>query len=293
MQALQPGQIFFDRYVVDVQIGEGGMGVVYRARRLADHLPVAIKLLQGEALTRPDLRKRFQREAVALSALTHPNVIGVLEFGEIGPALFLVMELLEGMTVEAVLESRSLAPDMALGIADQLLAGLGYVHAHGVLHRDVKPENMYLARQADGSHVVKLLDFGLVKFTDRGAFAEGTQLTAAGAMLGSPPYMAPEQIFGQAVDARTDVYAAGVTLYELLTGSWPFLGEEVTDLFRAHAQAPVPPLAAMRPELEFHPELDALIERAMAKAPEHRFADAREMRAALKRLPKPCVRERA
>jgi eukaryotic-like serine/threonine-protein kinase len=293
MTALLPGQHFADRYVIETQIGEGGMGIVYRARRLSDRLPVAIKLLQGEALTRPDLRKRFEREAIALSALTHPNVIGVLEFGELGPALFLVMELLDGMSVESVLESRALAPEMALGIADQLHAGLGYVHAHGILHRDVKPENMYLAKQPDGTHVVKLLDFGLVKFTDKGAFGEGTQLTADGAMMGSPPYMAPEQIFGDTVDARTDVYAAGVVLYELLTGSWPFVGEEIGDLFRAHAQAPVPALSVMRPELEARAELDAVIQRAMAKRREDRFADAREMRAALTRVPKPAARIRA
>jgi serine/threonine protein kinase len=289
VSTLSVGSTIAGRYVLDAELGAGAMGAVFRGRR-ADGLPVAIKVLHGEALARWDLRRRFEREASALAAATHPNVIGVLEFGEAEGALFLVMELLEGTTLDERLSRERLAPDVAVAIADQMLAGLAFSHALGILHRDVKPENLFLAQGADGAVTAKLLDFGLAKFADGGTWGPHTVLTKQGAIMGTPAYMAPEQIFGPTVDARSDVYGAGVVLFEMLTGSWPFVAEELTDMFRAHAVEPPPALAAMRPELEAHPALEAVVQRALAKAPADRFADAREMRFALAKVPRPVAR---
>lgn len=283
------GSTIAGRYVVDSVLGEGGMGAVYAARRLTDGLPVALKVLLPETAASPEMRKRFVREATALMTLQHPNVIGVLEFGELGDGCFLVMELLRGQSLAAYAEEHPIPPDTALIIADQLLAGLGFAHAHGVLHRDIKPDNLFVAAQPDGRQVLKLLDFGLAKFVDRGAFGDQSTLTKQGAILGSPPYMSPEQIFGQPVDPRTDVYSAGAVIFELLTGLWPFVADDVSELFRAHALDPVPELASARAALRVRPELDALLQRAMAKSPDQRFADAREMRAALGRIPRPAA----
>jgi eukaryotic-like serine/threonine-protein kinase len=283
------GSTIANRYVLESALGSGAMGSVFRARR-TDGLPVAIKVLHGEALTRWDLRRRFEREASALASVVHPNVIGVLEFGEADGALFLAMELLAGDTLETLLARERLAPEVAVTIADQMLAGLAFAHAHGILHRDMKPDNVFLAKSPDGTTTVKLLDFGLAKFADGETWGPRTVLTVQGAIMGTPAYMAPEQVFGPSVDARTDVYGAGVVLFEMLTGSWPFVAEELTDLFRAHAIEPPPTLRAMRPELEARPELDAVVQRALAKAPADRFADAREMRLALAKVPRPVAR---
>lgn len=286
---IKTGSILANRYEVGPELGTGAMGTVFAGRRIPDGLEVAIKVLLPEIAAHPEMRKRFMREATALSALNHPHVIGVLEFGEIEDTCVLVMELLRGESLADYMENNEITPEIALAIADQMLSGLGFAHAHGVLHRDVKPDNMFVATLPDGSRCLKLLDFGLVKFVDREAWTDQSTLTAAGAILGSPPYMSPEQIFSQEVDARTDVYAAGVVLFELLTGIWPFMAEEVSDLFRAHALDPVPDLASARSALRARPELDELIKRAMAKSPSERFADASEMRAALARIPRPAA----
>lgn len=277
------------RYRLEALLGEGGMGKVFSARRLADGATVAVKVVLPEVAASPEMRRRFEREARALAALQHPNVIGVLESGEIGDSLFLVMELLHGESLGAYLENNAVDPDTALVIADQMLAGLAFAHAHGVLHRDIKPDNLFVATYPNGSRVIKLLDFGLVKFLDSSALGEQTTLTQQGSIFGSPPYMAPEQSFGQPVDARADVYAAGVVLFELLTGNWPFYGEDVADLLRAHALEPVPTLESARATLRARPELDGVIQTAMAKMPSGRYADAGEMRQALARVPRPAA----
>jgi len=282
---LAPGATVGGRYRIESVLGAGTMGVVHRAVR-DDGARVALKVLYGEALQREEMRRRFEREAKALATVAHPNVLAVLELGQDPQGLFLVTELLEGRTLESLIEGERLTPEMALSIADQILAGLGHAHALGILHRDIKPENVYLQTTPKG-HRVKLLDFGLAKFHDRETWGAQSALTAQGAILGSPAYMAPEAVFGPTVDARTDVYSAGVVLFELFTGSWPFVAEEMVDLFRAHAMEPPPSLGATRPELRFHPDLEAFIARALAKSPADRFDDALAMRAALSKVPRP------
>jgi len=288
MTGHRPGDTVGD-FVLESVLGEGAMGVVFRGRRAKDGVRAAIKFLRGDALERADLRKRFEREARALRSIAHPNVLSVLGYGSDGDVPYLVTELLEGRTLDSLLQSARLDPDRALAIGDQILSGLGCAHHHGIIHRDVKPENVYLVKDGAGERA-KLIDFGLVRFGDNARGGAASVLTAMGTVMGSPAYMAPEQGFGQEATERSDVYSAGVVLYELLTGAWPFVAEEVSDMIRMHALAPIPPLAESRPELEVAPALEAVITKALAKKSAERFADAREMQRALRAVEKPAAR---
>ena len=278
-----------EKYRVVARLGGGAIGAVYKAKQVVGGPPVAVKMLHAEYASHPEARVRFEREATALSAIRHPHVIGVIEFGEYEGALYLVMEYGEGRTLDSMIGDGPLEPGVALMLADQILAGLGYAHAHGVLHRDLKAENVLVTEQASGTLLARLLDFGLVKFADRSTWGDATTLTAEGSVMGTPAYMPPEQALGASVDARADVYSAGVVLFELLTGAWPFLAEDAAGLIRAHALEPVPSLASVRPELRAHPALEALVARAMGKRPDERYADANAMRAALRAVPRPAA----
>lgn len=290
MSDVAEGTVVAGRYRVEARLGEGTFGAVHRVTRLADGAALAMKILKPEASADPETRGRLRREATALSALAHPNVVSVAELGEDADGrMFLVTELLAGRALDAVLAAGPPPPIEALRIVDQVLGGLAFAHAMGVAHRDLKPGNVFLADGAGGPPTVKLLDFGLAKFHDPEAWGHHTKLTKAGAVMGTPEYMAPEQIFGPKVDARADVYAAGILLFELLTGRTPFPYDDLTDLFRAHAAEPPPSLAAVAPTRRFAPALETLLARALAKRPDDRFADARAMRTALARVPPPAV----
>jgi serine/threonine protein kinase len=275
-------------FVLESVLGEGAMGIVYRGREVSSGKPVAMKFLRGEALARPDLRKRFDREARALAELRHPNVLEVIALGMDGDSPYMVTELLVGETLETLLQGVRLEPLRALAIADQILGGLGCAHAHGIIHRDVKPENVFLSGGRYG--VAKLIDFGLVRFGQNASMGPSSVLTVMGTMMGSPAYMAPEQGFGEETTERSDVYSAGVVLYELLTGAWPFVAEEISDMIRAHALAPIPPLGESRPELEASAGLEAVVTKALAKKPKDRFKDAQEMQRALRAVKTPAAR---
>lgn len=283
------GGRFGEKYRVVTRLGGGAIGTVYKAKQVVGGPPVAIKVLHAEYASHPEARARFEREATALSALRHPNVIGVIEFGSHDAGLYLVMEYGEGQPLDAMIAEAPLEPAVALLLADQVLAGLGYAHAHGILHRDLKAENVLVAQSADGSPIAKLLDFGLAKFADKATWGDSTTLTAEGSVMGTPAYMAPEQALGAKVDARADVYSAGVLLFELLTGQWPFYADDLVGLLRAHALDAVPSLEATREGLRAQPGLDALIARAMAKKAKDRFADANAMRVALRAVPRPAA----
>lgn len=281
--SLATGSVVAERYRVLDRLGEGTFGDVFRVERIADGVPLAMKILKESDETS---RARLRREATALSTLAHPNVVSVVELGEDEGHMFLVSELLVGRPLEARLAEGLLEPSEALRLFDAMLAGLAFAHAMGVAHRDLKPANVFLADAGGGPPAVKLLDFGLAKFHEPKAFGHHTVLTANGAILGTPTYMAPEQIFGPSVDARADVYAAGVLLYEMLTGQVPFSGDDIPDLFRAHAMETPKPLAAACPSRRFVPELEAIVARSLEKRPGDRYADARALRTALARMPK-------
>lgn len=278
------GQVLDGRYRITSVLGEGGMGVVYRAEQIGGP-PVAVKVLHDDLGDNAELRERFEREARALFALEHPNVLTVHDFGVANGSPYLVMELLEGEPLDKFLEETTPEPPEALHIARQVLTGLAFAHNKGVAHRDLKAENVFLRRNADGTRSAKLLDFGLVKFMDDDRWGESKKLTMQGSVFGTPAYMAPEQCTGAPSDARTDVYSMGCILFELLTGVWPFMEENQVMMFRAHLMTPPPTLTSASDSYEFAPALEAIIARALAKKPEERFQDAGAMLAAVEALP--------
>lgn len=287
-EELGPGHVIAGRYRIDGQLGVGGIGVVYRAVQLPLERPVAIKVLHDDMLTLAELRARFEREARVLSALTHPHVVSISDYGIDGERPFLVMELLEGRTLEEVVREDPMEPERALHLGRQILHGLAFAHEKGVAHRDLKPANVFLQRMPDGTEHVKLLDFGLARMVAPGGAADDQPtLTQRGVVFGTPAYMSPEQATGASVDERSDVYSAGVLLFELLAGRRPFVGDTRAEIMRAHLTAPVPRIASVRPELRLHPDMVDLLDVAMAKEPGDRFVDAADMLAGLDAITPP------
>ena len=259
-----------DQYELLEPLGRGASARVFEARAPSGAL-VAIKLLHERAKLGDRERRRLEREARALNGLQHPGVVRVLDFGVHDGTPYLVMERLEGMSLRACLDA-GVSPDEGLTLARTLIAGLAAVHAAGVLHRDVKPSNAFVT-----AHGVKLLDFGLAKFSDEDRWGDHSMLTARGAVLGTPAYMPPELGFGEVADERSDVYSAGTVLYEAVEGRTPFQEEKRPDWVRAHAIKPHP--APTR-----RPELAPVYDRALAKRRDDRFAHAGELLAALEAL---------
>ncbi|MFE1769695.1 protein kinase [Streptomyces sp. NPDC059008] len=268
-------RILGERYELVEQLGQGGMGTVYRAvdRRL--RRTVAVKTLSAELALQPEFLARFQREAHAAAALNHPGVATVHDVGEDaggGSAEpYLVMEYVAGRTLGQVLKDGALPVAQAADIVGQVLAALDHSHRHAIVHRDIKPANVMLT---DGRQV-KVVDFGIAK-----ALSEAvTRLTGTGVAVGTPAYLAPEQINGAETDHRTDLYAVGCLLYELLTGRPPYTGDSPFSVMHQHLAAePVPP-SRLRPELP--PAVDEVIVRALRKDRADRFADATAMKTAL------------
>jgi serine/threonine-protein kinase len=279
----------FGPYLMLDRVGEGGMGTVYRAEDTRTGAPVAVKVLD-EARTRdPQILSRFRREARIATALRHPNIAAFHDFDEaVVPSatggarrrvVFLVIEWVAGEDLTAFLQRKESFPAARLAeIARQLTAALEAAHAVGVVHRDLKPSNIRLT--PDGK--VKVLDFGLAKILENAQLHRDhppTFQTSIGSLLGTAPYMAPEQLFGREVDARTDLFALGVVLYQMATGEVPFSGRNIVEVLQAvSTKAPVPP-SRLDPELP--PALDELILRLLAKEPAGRFASAAAVREAL------------
>ena len=219
---LETGQRFADRFEVIGTIGEGGMGKVYRARDEKLGEEVAIKTLRPELVSDPVLVERFKTETRLARKITHRNVVRTHDFGEWGGVYFLTMEYVEGITVRDLIDQRGhLSVSATLAIARQLVDSLAVAHEVGVIHRDIKPQNLLL--DADG--VLKVMDFGVARLAER-----SNNLTEAGLILGTPSYMPPEQLLGDSVDARCDLYAVGVILYECLTGRLPFEAQSTISL---------------------------------------------------------------
>lgn len=260
------------KYDVIRVLGRGAMGTVYEGRDPIIDRRVAIKTVSLDRADDPEVAEdllRFKREAQAAGRLTHPNIVGVYDYGETEAFAYIVMEFVEGEPLKALLDrgERFAAAD-ATRMMEALLAGLAYSHDHGVIHRDIKPANVMMTK--DGR--LKLADFGVARI-------ESSSLTQAGTMIGTPSYMSPEQFMGQTIDARTDLYSAGVLLYQLLTGEKPFEGS-VTAIM--HKVLNVEPPAPSALSVSATPALDAIVRRAMAKRPEDRFASARDFAAALR-----------
>ena len=261
-------------------LGAGGMGEVYRARDTRLDRTVAIKLLPSELVNAPGRSvERFRHEARAIARITHPNICTLHDVGEDGSAIFLVMEYVDGATLAQRLEDGPLPLPLALRTAIQIADALDHAHRHGVVHRDLKPGNIMLTRDS-----VKLLDFGLAKLKERDeqvpTDATKSALTDAGTIVGTVPYMAPEQIEGHEVDARTDIFSFGVVLYEMLCGRRPFAGDSRASLMAAIVAAEPPALSSLQPRTPA--SLERLILRCLAKDPDDRWQTARDLAAELR-----------
>jgi len=260
----------FGRYDLTRELGRGAMGVVYEGFDLTLERSVAIKMMHAHLLDDPELRKRFWKEAQAVAALQHANIVTLYDFGKQDDKTFLIMEYVEGVTLrqhmEAQLDGR-LTPEETTGIAAELLDALTYCHDKGVIHRDIKPVNIML----DNEGRLRILDFGVARLT-----AAASTLT--GAVMGTPAYMAPEQIMGGRTDHRIDIFAAGCVIFEMLAGRRPFQG----DLYQVYGQIlhdePDPP-SSLAPGIG--PAVDAVVLKALAKKPEDRFSSGRDLREAL------------
>ncbi len=264
-----------DEYELLHPLGEGASASVWAAR--GPNGNVAIKKLHASTKLGEEQRRRLEREARALNRIEHACVVNVLDFGVHNDTAYLVMELLEGATLAAVLHE-AVPPNEGLNLARKVIEGLAAVHRSGVVHRDVKPENVLVTFGG-----VKLIDFGLVKFLDAAQWGQHSVITAANVQLGTPAYMAPEVCFGEPADFPSDVYSAGILLYECLTGHLPFVGESRVSWVRHHATTPPPPLHTKRAEVQ-SPELNDVVQKALAKEASDRYADATELAAALSAL---------
>jgi len=267
------------RYEIVRLLGEGAMGAVYQARQVAMDRMVALKLIQSELVRSPAAAARFQREMRLTARIEHPNTIRVYDFGEAEGRLFLTMELLRGRTLAAVLaQSGRLELPRIVRIATQVCRALQAAHSEGVVHRDLKPDNVMLLEQYDEHDVVKVLDFGIAKSLDQ----QEAGMTTAGAVVGTPAYMSAEQAMGAAVDQRSDLYSLGIMLYELASGRVPFTAPALTALLVAHATEVPPPLAQVAPGV--HPGLVALIEELLRKDPAARPQTAKAVEHRLEAL---------
>jgi len=265
------------RYLLKREIARGGAGAVFEAEHLYTKRSVALKLLLPEQRSAAEPRARLLREALALTAARHPGVVAALDAGETEDGTpYLVLELLEGRSLEGILAvRRRISAAEVAWVGASVCDALAAAHARGIIHRDIKPSNVFVARDEQGREVVKVFDFGVARVP-----SEKTKLTQDGALLGTPEYMAPEQLLARDVDGRTDLYAVGVTLYECLAGVVPFEGNFGEVLLKASTE-PVPPLRQKVPELT--PEFAAVIERALAREPDARFADVAALAQALRK----------
>ncbi len=272
------GHVLQGRYRILSKIASGAMGVVYQGERVQLGRPVAVKFLHPWIAAQKAFLSRFENEAKAMSRLAHPNCVSVIDFGIEG-APYLVMDFVTGRTLREVMLSGPLALPRVFKIASQLLAGLAHAHAQGIVHRDLKPENLILSGEGGLEEHLRILDFGLAKLRD------GPAMTA-GMAVGTPSYMSPEQSGGGgAVDARTDLYAVGVLLFEIFAGRKPFQSENVGELIFMQRDASPPLLRTVAPEAGYSKELESLLGKALSKLPEDRFQSAGEFAAALAATP--------
>jgi len=271
-------------YLIEEMLGKGGMGVVYRARDKRLDRPVALKVLPPELMRDPERRRRFVQEARAASAVNHPAIAQIYEIEEQGDITFMVMEYVDGRTVRELVARGELDLASAVEIGSQVADGLARAHEAGIVHRDIKSDNIMVTR--DGHP--KILDFGLAKLlappaegsdTDRSQM-ETLARTQAGVILGTISYMSPEQARGLPADRRSDVFSYGIVLYEMVTGKLPFEGASALDTMHAIAFDPTRPVTALRADLPW--SLQKIIDRCLQKKPDDRYQDLREVVTGLK-----------
>jgi len=272
---LAVGSVLDGRYRIDAILGTGGMGRVYRGEHTGIGRPVAIKVLHADLSRNKEAAQRFQREALASGRLDHPNIVGVSDFGivEDGPC-YLVMEVLEGESLGARLEREKRIPWRdAIEILRGVLYGLRHAHDRGVVHRDIKPDNIFLARK-DGDVIVKILDFGIAKLY--AGSPDDPASTRVGLTVGTPAYLSPEQAVGGEIKPASDLYSATILLFEMIAGRPPFDEKDPLAMLGAHVSRTPPRLAEVAPELDVPPALEDVIQRGLQKTASERISSANE-----------------
>ena len=267
------GRIFNQRYRLKEKLGSGGMADVYLADDLLLEREVAVKVLHPQYAADPAYIQRFRHEAQAAANLNHPNIVNIYDWGNEGDLYYIVMEYVEGRDLKEVLRSEGrILPERAAEITAEVCAALQFAHRHNLVHRDIKPHNIFLTHMGQ----VKVMDFGIAREGD------GSGFTQTGVVMGTPQYISPEQAQGRPVDGRSDIYSLGVVLYEMLTGRVPFDDPNpVTVAYRQVREDPIPP-SVIDPEIP--PALEAVVMKAMAKNPANRYQTAQEMKADLLRF---------
>ncbi len=274
------GRTLNNRYILEKKIGEGGFGAVFQGKQIATGRAVAVKILHPHNVSDSTVVARFRREAEACSKLHNIHTVTIYDFDETADGvIFLAMELLNGKSLQQIQRQEGpLPPRRVLRILDQIADALGEAHDHGIIHRDMKPENVMIDRRGDDDFV-KVLDFGIAKVATGSGGNKGPALTAVGQTVGTLEFMSPEQLRGRPLDGRSDIYAIGMMAYEMLTGQLPFAGaKNPTEIIQFHLQKAAPPPSRMVPTAKIPSAVDTVVLKMVHKAREDRYANTAELR---------------
>jgi len=273
-----------EKYLIKRKLGEGGMGIVYEAEHIHIGKKVALKVLLEDYTKKQELVDRFKQEARSASIIGHPNIINVTDFGYTPDGrIFFVMEFLDGEDLASVIEKQGTLPHgRIMRVVKQVCAGLSAAHRKGIIHRDMKPENIFVLNPGGEDETIKILDFGIAKMSI--LESEGRKLTKTGVVFGTPEYMSPEQAAGKPIDHRIDIYSLGVIMYEMLTGKVPFTGDTFMSILTKHIFEPVPPIGEVSQGGAVPPALEQIVYKCLAKEPEGRFESVDELAAAVQQV---------
>ena len=274
------GRTLNNRYLVKRKIGEGGFGAVFEGTQVATERPVALKVLHPQSVADPTVVARFRREAESCSKLRNPHTVVIYDFDQTEDGvLYLAMELVRGQSLQDIQRASGMVPiERCLRILDQVADALGEAHAKGIVHRDMKPENI-MVEERDGEDFVKVLDFGIAKIKSGDGGKDAPALTAIGQTVGTLEFMSPEQLRGKSLDGRSDIYALGMVAYEMLTGELPFKkSKSTTEIIQFHLQEAPPPPSSLKPEAEIPPAVDELVQKMCAKARDDRHTTTDDLR---------------
>jgi len=273
------GTTIAEKYHIESLLGRGGMSVVYKAKHLLMDRTVAVKMLRQDLVSVPQLLERFKQESKAVSALRHQNIITVFDFGLLPDATpYLIMDYLEGQTLAEILKTeKRLSPERALPLFAQACDALAHSHSRGVVHRDIKPGNLLVRQEPDGTESLTIFDFGIAKMLGQDG-STINKLTSSGEVFGSPLYMSPEQCSGEKIDARSDIYSLACVFHELVLGVPPFRGDSPMDTLMRHLNDPVKPFSEAAPDVQLPPGFEEIITKALSKDPEDRYKSMSEFR---------------